>query len=236
MKFIDNKIMQANFENKNWEEEERERKLKEEWEKDREYFATTIAGIAAEEAKKIYNISNSISGRRWLTRLVAKVFERKIDRYYYPEFLTKVVKTPNGVIVSGKFLSEFDISSVRDGVHIFGEVRLKHQNDRILDFVILNKRNNSIKKYVIECQTNLGHLKPMEKHRDVVLARNVRLKTNFEFLEFSSQEIFYDSNISGIDDLIDDMEFGETAKFYNYNNNKEDFENPFKSPTLSLKN
>ncbi len=49
----------------------------------------------------------------------------------------------------------------------------------------------------------------------------------FEFLEFSSQEIFYDSNISGIDDLIDDMEFGETAKFYNYNNNKEDFENPF---------
>tara|TARA_B100001540_G_C15715078_1_gene600394 strand:+ start:515 stop:1198 length:684 start_codon:yes stop_codon:yes gene_type:complete len=227
MKFIDNKIMQANFENKNWEEEERERKLKEEWEKDREYFATTIAGIAAEEAKKIYNISNSISGRRWLTRLVAKVFERKIDRYYYPEFLTKVVKTPNGVIVSGKFLSEFDISSVRDGVHIFGEVRLKHQNDRILDFVILNKRNNSIKKYVIECQTNLGHLKPMEKHRDVVLARNVRLKTNFEFLEFSSQEIFYDSNISGIDDLIDDMEFGETAKFYNYNNNKEDFENPF---------
>mgnify|MGYP001372189874 FL=1 len=227
MKFIDNKIMQANFENKNWEEEERERKLKEEWEKDREYFATTIAGIAAEEAKKIYNISNSISGRRWLTRLVAKVFERKIDRYYYPEFLTKVVKTPNGVIVSGKFLSEFDISSVRDGVHIFGEVRLKHQNDRILDFVILNKRNNSIKKYVIECQTNLGHLRPMEKHRDVVLARNVRLKTNFEFLEFSSQEIFYDSNISGIDDLIDDMEFGETAKFYNYNNNKEDFENPF---------
>ena len=227
MKFIDNKIMQANFENKKWEEEERERKLKEEWEKDREYFATTIAGIAAEEAKKIYNISNSISGRRWLTRLVAKVFERKIDRYYYPEFLTKVVKTPNGVIVSGKFLSEFDISSVRDGVHIFGEVRLKHQNDRILDFVILNKRNNSIKKYVIECQTNLGHLKPMEKHRDVVLARNVRLKTNFEFLEFSSQEIFYDSNISGIDDLIDDMEFGETAKFYNYNNNKEDFENPF---------
>ena len=227
MKFIDNKIMQANFENKNWEEEERERKLKEEWEKDKEYFATTIAGIAAEEAKKIYNISNSISGRRWLTRLVAKVFERKIDRYYYPEFLTKVVKTPNGVIVSGKFLSEFDISSVRDGVHIFGEVRLKHQNDRILDFVILNKRNNSIKKYVIECQTNLGHLKPMEKHRDVVLARNVRLKTNFEFLEFSSQEIFYDSNISGIDDLIDDMEFGETAKFYNYNNNKEDFENPF---------
>ena len=228
MEIIKNKIGELQTEKKNWDEDEHDRNKKIEWENDKRYFAEVILGIAAEEVNKIYKITNSISGRRWLTRYVAKIFERKMDRYYYPEFVTTVTKTANGVISNGKFLSEFNFNEVRDGVHIFGEVRLEHQNDRILDFVIAVKRLNFTKKYVIECQTNLGHLKPMEKHRDVVLARNIKLKTDYEFFEFSSQEIFYDSNINSIDDLIDDMEFGEKQKFnFSSKNYREDFESPF---------
>ena len=95
---------------------------------------------------------------------------------------------------------------------MFGQVRLSKSADRVLDFVLISKKDDFIKKFAIECQTNLGHLKPHEKHRDCVLAREITLRTDFVFLEYSSRDIFYDSNISSLDELVDQLEFGNNSK------------------------
>ena len=77
----------------------------------------------------------------------------------------------------------------------------------LIDFILINKKGSFVKKYAIECQTNKGHLAPMDKHRDCILGRYIAFRTDYHFLEYSSYEIFGDSNISSIDELIDDLDF-----------------------------
>ena len=65
----------------------------------------------------------------------------------------------------------------------------------------------------------------MEKHRDCVLAREITLRTDFVFLEYSSREIFFDSHISSLDELVDELEFRDNSKEYysRYNSKEKDF-------------
>ena len=67
----------------------------------------------------------------------------------------------------------------------------------------------------------------MENHRDCVLAREITLRTDFVFLPYSSREIFWDSHISSLDELIDELEFGNNSKIYNGRNNFKDSDAPF---------
>ena len=185
-----------------------------EWEKDRRYVSNQIAKIIAFDVKQIEQIAESMSDRRVASRLLTKFFERKMEFFIHPQYRTRWHKTPEGAIATGRFLSDFDISKERNGVHMFGQVRLSKSADRVLDFVLISKKDDFIKKFAIECQTNLGHLKPHEKHKDCVLAREITLRTDFVFLEYSSRDIFYDSNISSLDELVDQLEFGNNSKIH----------------------
>ena len=198
-----------------------------EWEKDRHYVSTFVAEILASEIQLVEQIADSMSDRKVATRLVTKFFERKMECQIHPEFFTKWIKTPDGVYPEGRYLNEFDIDKARDGVHMFGQVRLNRSSDKVLDFVLISKKNDFVKKFAVECQTNLGHLKPMEKHRDCVLAREITLNTDFTFLEYSSREIFWDSNISSLDQLVDELEFVNTSKVSNNRFNFKDSDFPF---------
>lgn len=181
---------------------------------DQRYIIHKMCERASLDMSKISKIAKNISNHRFASRLYDKLIERKMDVYIHDDYVTEINKTPEGVFPTGKFLDEFEIDRSRDGIHIFGEVRLSKSADRILDFVIILKKGHLVKKFAIECQTNIGHLKPMEKHRDCVLGREITLKTDFTFLEYSSVEIFYDNNISSLDEFIDELEFGSNPKFY----------------------
>ena len=60
----------------------------------------------------------------------------------------------------------------------------------------------------------MGHSTPRENHVDCVLAREITLDTDFIFLPYSSREIFFDSNISSLDRLVDELEFGDKNKSF----------------------
>ena len=196
-----------------------------EWENDKKYVLTQVAEKLSEDMKQVESIAESISDRKVATRLLSKLIERNMEYQIHPEYFTKWHETPEGGYHTGRFLNEFNVGIAREGIHLFGQVRLSKSADKKLDFVIISKKGDFVKKYVIECSTKLGHLKPMEKHRDCVLAREITLRTDFVFLEYSSREIFFDSHISSLDELVDELEFGDNSKEYysRYNSKEKDF-------------
>ena len=194
------------------EQYEAEKKI--EWEKDREYVTRTVANKLAFAMKQVEQIAESISDRRVASRLVAKFFERNMEFHIHKEFTTKWINNPDGVHPEGRYLKDFDINRARDGIHFFGQVRFSKAKDRVIDFVLVSKKNDYVKKFAIECQTNLGHSTPRENHVDCVLAREITLDTDFIFLPHSSREIFFDSNISSLDRLVDELEFGDKNKSF----------------------
>tara|TARA_A200000113_G_scaffold20222_1_gene17553 strand:- start:256 stop:939 length:684 start_codon:yes stop_codon:yes gene_type:complete len=198
-----------------------------EWEKDKTYVLTQVTEKLAFDMKRVEEIAESISDRRVASRLLSKLIERNMEYHIHKEYFTTWHKTPEGGYHTGRYLCEFDIDKARNGIHIFGQVRLNKSADRKLDFVLISKKDDFIKKFVVECQTNLGHLKPMENHRDCVLAREITLRTDFVFLPYSSREIFWDSHISSLDELVDELEFGNNSKIYNNRNNLKDTDIPF---------
>lgn len=198
-----------------------------EWEKDKTYVLTQVTEKLAVELKQVEDIAETISDRRFASRLLTKLKERNMEYHIHKDYFTSWHKTPEGGYNTGRYLSEFDIDKARDGIHIFGQVRLNKSADKKLDFVVLSKKNDFIKKFVLECQTNLGHLKPMENHKDCVLAREITLRTDFVFLQYSSREIFWDSHISSMDELIDELEFGNNFKVNYSRNGFKDSDIPF---------
>ena len=224
-----NNFTVKNFENEkqNLDHQQYELSKEAEWEKDRTYVLEQVTERLADELNQVKAIAETISDRRVATRLLTKLKERNMEYHIHKEYFTLWHKTPEGGYHTGRYLCEFNIDNARDGIHIFGQVRLNKSADRKLDFVIISKKSDFIKKFVVECQTNLGHLKPMENHRDCVLAREITLRTDFVFLPYSSREIFWDSHISSLDELIDELEFGNNSKIYNNRNYSKDSDFPF---------
>jgi|TARA_B110000438_G_C15699589_1_gene600431 hypothetical protein len=199
---------------------------KKKWEENKRYVANEILSAAAKDLAAIEELADgAISNGQWVSRLYAKLIERKMEIIIHPEFKTRTIRdAETGVYMykTGRYMSEFNIGTACDGLHLFGEARFDHHNDRAVDFILINKKGSFVKKYAIECQTNKGHLAPMDKHRDCILGRYIAFRTDYHFLEYSSYEIFGDSNISSIDELIDDLEFGNRNLVYNSNKNNID--------------
>tara|TARA_A100001388_G_C28647918_1_gene440419 strand:+ start:26 stop:703 length:678 start_codon:yes stop_codon:yes gene_type:complete len=181
------------------------------WNESKGYVINQAAKKLENDLNKIRPLVDAKSNCLWITRFISKLNERKLDWNSHPEFVTKVLKDKQGVYLGreGKFLKDFDIDNASDSIHIFGEVRLSSYNDRTLDFAIISKRNNNILKFIVECQTWQGHLAPKDKHRDCQLGRSINLEGEYKFLEYSSWEIFGDSNISSIDKLVEFIELGK---------------------------
>ena len=215
---IKNNFLINNLEEKNFNlNEQYENKKEAIWAEDMQYVAEKALTSISEDFIELKKLINCISNGKWLSRFYSRIFDRKMTLIPHPEYVTEIVRDSNTgdyLNKSGKFLSDFDVNAARDGLHIFGEVRFDHHNDRAIDFVIINKKNSFLKKYAIEIQTNKGHLLPMEKHRDCILGRYINLRTDYTYLEYSSVEIFNDSNISSIDELVDDLEFGYNSLNY----------------------
>ena len=104
-------------------------------------MSNQIAKIIAFDVKQIEQIAESMSDRRVASRLLTKFFERKMEFFIHPQYRTRWHKTPEGAIATGRFLSDFDISKERNGVHMFGQVRLSKSADRVLDFVLISKKD-----------------------------------------------------------------------------------------------
>ena len=85
-----------------------------------------------------------------------------------------------------------------------GDVNLDQEVD-VLDIVLLLN-------FIIEVQTNYGHLKPEEKHRDIIKAQYVVMNTTFKFLEVSSPQVFADGNVSVVDEIIDSLDSDYACK------------------------
>ena len=158
-------------------------------------------------------ISNWTLGGRFFDRLLS----RKQKFEFYPHYSCKRLVGKIGRVGSeptkqwfkncGKNLKNFPFQDVEENkVHIICEVLLP--NERSYDFAIW--KNNV--GYIIEVQTNYGHLKPEEKHRDIIKAQYVVMNTTFKFLEISSQQVFADSSIPIVDEIIDSLDSDYACK------------------------
>ena len=161
--------------------------------------------------------TDAISNRTFGVKLFDRLLARKQKFEFYPHYSCKRLVGSIGEAGSepkkhwfkncGKNLKNFPFQDVEDNkVHIVCEALLP--NERAYDFAIWKDTVG----YIIEVQTNYGHLKPEEKHRDIIKAQYVVMNTTFKFLEVSSPQVFADGNVSVVDEIIDSLDSDYACK------------------------
>ena len=103
-----------------------------------------------------------------------------------------------------------------DHVHIITEPLFP--NERSYDFAIWKGRVG----YILEVQTNLGHLSENFeelkdlRHRDISKNQYVILNTPFKLMEISSRQVFFDSNISILDEILNSLDSNYAERNINF--------------------
>ena len=113
-----------------------------EWENDKKYVFTQVAEKLSADMKQVESIAESISDRKVATRLLSKLIERNMEYQIHPEYFTKWHKTPEGGYHTGRFFIVFNVGIAREGIHLFGQVRLSKSADKKLDFIIISKKGD----------------------------------------------------------------------------------------------
>ena len=119
-----------------------------EWEKDKAYVLTQVTEKLAVELKQVEDIAETISDRRFASRLLTKLKERNMEYHIHKDYFTSWHKTPEGGYEPGEKMSR-DLalrSYTINGAYAAFEEDIKGSIEvgKLGDFTVLDKDIMSI--------------------------------------------------------------------------------------------